>query len=713
MNAFPSLNEKEPLCENDFRRFSHQFSRVLKKSIPTVSDVIFVSGSPGSLRVLLDPALREAVQEMVVHSGDHPDVVSVREDGFLLPFRIGGVTMVAIVLGVDPFIVEKADPGWLVEVRNQALAQFSLLKRQRIDWDTGLLNTANLLDLLEILREASDVSLMLVEIYPKVRSSSEAITNARKSALSLVNFSENLFFTHYLGHGLFALVADHQESISHKATMLLSWLRRDGFPRVHVGCSRKIDQEHGGLETKSLFDEAWQALQVAGKRGPFSFCDFPLLAHPEQHPLRRPSRTVMARLHRRWKNSESFSMIQLQADRVLLTRIASYFAANVDQEIVCSKDDFYVFLDGMDSRHARQWVQRKIEEIKRDIPGDLHFLVGIGSYPFVDFSRTEVVHNCRKALLHAAFAGPGSVAVFDAVSLNISGDHFFQEGDLESAVREYRRGLVCDRDNINLLNSLGVTYAMMEKHKLAHQCFNKVLAIDGDNFMALYNLGLGEKFLGQHGSAISRFEKAMAVHTGDSENIDIKKDLQFQLGKLYCATGAFQKAVDILLLWYKKAEGSKNAGYACRFLGKSFHGLKKNTEAMAWLQRALLFDGFDAEVMSLLGEVYLEQREGDDIVLSLCEKSVELDPTDLRSRLRLAKAQTACGRYAAARDTLRPCLRKKETKAEARRITGLIIRMTGQSRQSAGGFADGLGRDTTVAPVVEETRYYLEADGNG
>ena len=212
--------------------------------------------------------------------------------------------------------------------------------------------------------------------------------------------------------------------------------------------------------------------------------------------------------------------------------------------------------------------------------------------------------------MHAAFFGPGSVVVFDAVSLNISGDIFYGDGDLESAVREYKRGLVCDANNINLLNSLGVAYAMMDKHKMAHQCFNKVLTLDADNFMALYNLGLGEELLGHDKSALARFEKAIAVHPDDSEVRDIKKDLQFQLGRLYCTTGAFQKAIDMLLLWYENAKGTKNAGRAFRYLGKAFHGLEKKGEAMTWLQRALQFDGYDAEAMGLLGEIYLEHGRG-------------------------------------------------------------------------------------------------------
>jgi tetratricopeptide (TPR) repeat protein len=711
MNSFPSVYGKEPLCESDFVRFSLPFSRILKKKIPTVSEIIFLSGSSELLNEDRGSEIGKAVREILLGAKHNPDAVFVRQDGFLLPFSIEGATVVAAVTGVDPFVVDKADPGWLVEVRNSALREFALLKRERIDWDTGLLNAANLNDLLEILSDSADVNLMLIELYPKARSSQEAILNARKSALSLVNFSENRFLIHYLGHGLFALIAENVESISRIGTMLLSWLRREGFARVHIGYSRKPRSEATENTVQSLFDEAWQALQAAGKRGPFSFCDFSLLAHPEVHPLRRPPRKVLARFSRRWKNSNRFSLVQVQSDMALAEEIAIGFG--LDDSVARDNNDVYFFLDGMAPRQAREWVRRNILKTKRKIPKDRQFSVGIGHYPFADFSKSEVLYNCRKALLHAAFYGPGSMAVFDALSLNISGDLFYGEGDLENAVREYKRGLVCDKNNVNLLNSLGVAYAMMEKHRPAHHCFNEVLTIDPDNFMALYNLGLGEKFLGMNVSAIARFERALAVHPGDGEDIEVRKDIQFQLGKLYSITGDFQKTIDILQTWYEKEKGTKKAGYACRFLGKSFHELKRDTEAMLWLQRALQFDGFDAEAMGLLGLVYLEQGEGDDIALSLCRKSVEIDPDDLHLRLRLARVLTACGKFNDARNNLRPCLRNKGTRAEAELQNGLICRLEGRSKKASSWFSKVLVRDDAPSPLVKEARYYLEAEENG
>ena len=243
---------------------------------------------------------------------------------------------------------------------------------------------------------------MLIELYPRVQSSSEAILYSRRAALSLTNFAVNRFPLHYLGHGVFALVTEHEkeESASHIGAMLILWLRRENFPHVHIGYSRKNTSETA-LQQQPLLDEAWQALQVACKRGPFSFCDFSQLSHPEEHPLRRPSRQVLAKFSRKWKHSKRFSIVQLQADHD--EQLAAHLTASIEGAVICDKNDFYVFLDSMDSRQALDWVQRKINDIKKKMGKDARFSAGIGSYPFADFSKSEIPHNCRKALLARGF----------------------------------------------------------------------------------------------------------------------------------------------------------------------------------------------------------------------------------------------------------------------------------------------------------------------
>jgi tetratricopeptide (TPR) repeat protein len=702
MNFYPIPYNEQPLTENDFSRLYLPFSQVLKNKIPSSSEIIFLSGKSEIHKFVEDPEVVTSVLGMLNRSDKNTSMVFSQKNCLILPFPVGETTVVAFIQAVDPYLVKKVDHEWLIEVRDSALHEFSRLKQKRIDRSTGLLNMENLHQLIEIYKYYQDVSLMLIELYPRVQSSIEAIAFSRRAALSLTNFAVNRFPLHYLGHGVFALITGKEESAPHIGALLMLWLRREKFPHVHIGSSRINPQN---APRQALLDEAWQALQVACKRGPFSFCDFSQLTHPEDHPLRRPSKKILAKFSRRWRYSKRFSIVQWQTDNNTL--LSGIFTESLNGMSICDKEDFYVFLDGMDSHKALDWVERKITLIKKKLGETFHISAGISSYPFADFSKSEIPLNCRKALLHAAFFGPGSVAVFDAVSLNISGDIYYGDGDLESAVREYKRGLVCDANNINLLNSLGVACAMMDKHKMAHQCFNKALALDADNFMALYNLGLGEELLGHDLSALARFEKAISIRSIDAEE-EIRKDLQFQLGRLYCATGQFQKAVEPLQLWYEDSKGTKIAGRAFRYLGKSFHGLGMKGEAMTWLQRALQFDGFDAEAMGLLGEIYLEQKEGDEIALSLCEKSVELAPENLLLRLQLAKAQRACKKYAAAQNNLQACLRNRKMKAKAQLQNGLICLEQGQTQKAASWLSKILHRDNIDPKIKEEALHYFK-----
>jgi tetratricopeptide (TPR) repeat protein len=707
MNFFPSPYIDQPLSESDFNRFRLPFSQILKKKILTVSKIHFLTEKSEINKYINDPGKIGGFREILNQVRQNPDIVYSLQDYLFLPFPLKQTTIIAVIEGVDPFFIKKADREWLIEMRNNALNDFYLLKLKSIDPDTGLLNANILYDQLEILKQSPVAALMLIELYPRVRTSSEAILYSRRAALSLTNFSDNRFPIYYLGHGIFALIVPPEESTSHIGAMLISWLRREGFFRVHIGSSRKNASELGsGVQ---LLEEAWQALQVACRRGPFSFCDFSLLAHPEQHLLCRPSRQVLTKLSRKWRNSRSFSVVLLQIEKGDTLGFSKHFLFSVDEDtIVLEKNDIYIFLESTDSRQALAWVQQRISDSKPKLSTECLFYVGIGTFPYADFAKTEIPFNCRKALIHAGFFGPGSVVVFDAVSLNVSGDIFYGDGDLKSAVLEYKRGLVCDENNINLLNSLGVAYAMIDRQKMAHHCFNKVLALDPDNFMALYNLGLGEDLLGHNESARSLFERAINIHPDGPEGMDMTKDLQFQLGRLFCITGYFQKAVDILLLWYKDAKDSKNAGRAFRYLGIAFHGLNNKNEAMTWLQRALQFDEFDAEVMGLLGEIYLEQGEGDEIALSLCEKSVELDTHNIFLRLRLAKTQMACQDYASAGKNLKLCLKNRKTHAEAQLQSGLLCRKQGKTKQATTWFARILDRNDVSPKIREAAQYYLK-----
>ncbi|PID76531.1 MAG: hypothetical protein CSB24_06105, partial [Deltaproteobacteria bacterium] len=286
------------------------------------------------------------------------------------------------------------------------------------------------------------------------------------------------------------------------------------------------------------------------------------------------------------------------------------------------------------------------------------------------------------ACVHGEFFGSGSVVVFDSVSLNISGDIFYSEGDLRRAIKEYRLGLECNPADINLLNSLGVAYVFIDQHNKGEKCFAKVLKEEPDNFMALFNLGLEGERKGQYAKAVKYFEQAWQVFTPE-EGDEVLLDLDFHLARLYCLTGKYKKAAEKLDQLVNNKKNRKYTTQIYRYLGLVNFNLGQKKEAVKWLQRSLQINEFDAEAMSLLGFLYFELDQGGEIALSLCEKSVELEPKNVEYLLRLAKVQLKCERFEQALENLKKCLRSKGFAGQAHRHLAEYYELKGNKARAA------------------------------
>ncbi|HSR36252.1 MAG TPA: tetratricopeptide repeat protein, partial [Desulfurivibrionaceae bacterium] len=269
------------------------------------------------------------------------------------------------------------------------------------------------------------------------------------------------------------------------------------------------------------------------------------------------------------------------------------------------------------------------------------------------FAKAQLPVNCRKALRHAEFFGPASQVIFDAVSCNISGDVSYNGGDLPKAVREYRLGLAMDPANVNLLNSLGVAYTQLMRPRMAQQCFEAALRHDKNNFMALFNVGFLHLHRQETAKALDCFERALASN-------DHHFDLLLQLGRLYCGQKRFAEAAKLLGRCVADAnlEERRNGDRAAawRLLGEARAGLGENKKAILAFQKALSFSHRDAQALSMLGELYAKEKEGDEIALSLCQEAVALDGGQGEHWRRLAWVQWSRGEADAAIASLKHCL---------------------------------------------------------
>jgi tetratricopeptide (TPR) repeat protein len=252
--------------------------------------------------------------------------------------------------------------------------------------------------------------------------------------------------------------------------------------------------------------------------------------------------------------------------------------------------------------------------------------VGVAAYPSIDFPTREILENARKAADHAAFFGPGSRAAFDAVSLNISGDKFYERGNLPAAVHEFQQALKLDPLNVNARNSLGVCYGVIGDYEQALAHFQEVVRLESGEHMAVYNIGLIHALLGRRDRAREFFLKAGALR-GDVFEI------LFQTGKLYLDSGDPQSARPHL----EKAAGMRSrSGNAQRLLGDCLSALGKADEAMAAYRKAVKANPGDAAALSALGSVLDEKGENPEIALVFCKESVRRAPENPLFRCRLA-----------------------------------------------------------------------------
>ena len=712
IHHFPLFTADQSLSRQDFRNFFLPFSRVVKEKIATATDVYFLEDTWQLDGLPVVVSQRSLLKEIFLNTSQTHTPVA-HKNCLFFPFSVQDEQIVvAMVAGIDPLLVKKVGHDWLQEIRDILQQEFLVLKQAGVDPQTGLLNCVHLNTLLDTFPEGEHVGLALVEIYPQARTAMEAMRHARRAATALKSFLGEHAPLHHIGQSVFAFFCRNcnEDSAAHLGPLLVSFLKQEQFKRVHIGYSQEEISHDRQDKSRQIFDEAWLALQTSCKRGPFSFCTYRSLQNSQRHSLYASDRAILARLQPHWMQLDRFALIQLHPAQATDNIYDQITLSPVDgKKFKGQENDVYILLPLTDTRKVLSLVRKMVQSLPRDKKVKKSVAAGIAFFPFNDFKKSEIVLNCRKALLHGALLGEGMLTIFDALSLNVSGDIFYGEGDLPRAVKEYKRGLSLQPQDVNLLNSLGVCYGMMNRPRLANDCFLKTLTIKNDDFISWYNLGLGREAQGNISGAVEAFEHAWKCHIdGEQDSANVRDELPFQLGKSYCQTRRYQKTLDTLLPWYDTKKSDPGSGRALRYLGESFHGVGRIREAMSWLQRAIRFDEFDADSLSLLGEIYLDNNEGDKIALKLCEKSIELNPTPALFHLRLARAQVQCGLLDMARETLQCCLRDKETKEAAWLQMGLIYWKRGQEMRARHWFSKVLIHKKADTDWYKQASSYME-----
>jgi tetratricopeptide (TPR) repeat protein len=299
-----------------------------------------------------------------------------------------------------------------------------------------------------------------------------------------------------------------------------------------------------------------------------------------------------------------------------------------------------VFWDYAREEDGFRLVSLLKEKVSAALKADI--LMGVATFPFHTFERSDVPGNALKAIDHAAFFGPNHMMHFDAISLNISGDRLYQLNRYTAAIQEYKQGLEIAPRNINLINSLGVCYGVIGEIDQAKKEFDKAIAINPKEVMVIYNIGLIHRINEDEDKAILYLKKA---HEIDQKVFEV----ELLLGHLLFRQEHWDRALPHL-----KAATRLNpdAATAFRMKGEIFLdklNKKDPKKASAQFNKALKLNPSDAVSLSGYAQAMASQGKNLKIALTFANRSVALDPDNLLFKNRLKQIQETCDRLDAAR----------------------------------------------------------------
>ncbi len=253
--------------------------------------------------------------------------------------------------------------------------------------------------------------------------------------------------------------------------------------------------------------------------------------------------------------------------------------------------------------------------------------IGLAVYPDDHTNEGQVMGDAVKALDHAAFLGHNTTVFFDAVSLNISGDRLYSEGDIEGSIREFERALKLDASNVNVRNSLGVCYGVLKEYNKALSQFEAAIQSAPGEVMAIYNYGLVKLLIHHPNQALDYFLQAERIRGDIFEVV-------YHIGKVYVELNEPAKA----LTYLTRAETlNANTAGVYRLMGRCHADLGAQDQAIAAYTQAVRINPDDAQALSDLGRQYDLRDENHEIAMLFCERSTQIDQNNGRFHHRLGR----------------------------------------------------------------------------
>ena len=573
---------------------------------------------------------------------------------------------------------------WLAEQLPRALQVLRLARPGFLDGDTGFYHSRALRHALEPGRGV----FFLIQTGCLKKNLDDTLQCCAETARALRRHAEEALFA--CGYGLFALLSDNPDMAAacRRGRALQRRLKQEGLRRgqiLYMAAARA-----DAILTDSGLAGFQESLSGVDKQGPFGLlCRASGMNERRTLRFRLKNDAVFHELERKWQAHRAFSLAVFRledpdavfgeaAPGLLGPEKQGELWLDDDKTLVCFFGDLTPEETAEAAPRLRERLVRMLSESGAAEPAELDMAIGIAGWPCLDYTKKYVPANCFKALMHASFLGPGRQVIFDHISLNVSGDSFYEEGNHVQAIQEYRRGLRLNPGDVNLLNSLGVTLAANGQENQAIQCFRQALDLDPANYMALANLGYILLSRGKTDEALKRLTEARdAFPAGELLPWELLKPLV----QLHLDRAQHNEAQAVLVQWAASADVADDALYH-RQLGLALEGTGQRDEALRAFEQALKLDPQDAIAMGHLGGLYRECGEGPELGLRLCRQAVRLkrDRADLWRVL--AREYLAGGNLDAADDALQQCLRLDREDAEAMWLAARICLEKKNARQA-------------------------------
>lgn len=235
-------------------------------------------------------------------------------------------------------------------------------------------------------------------------------------------------------------------------------------------------------------------------------------------------------------------------------------------------------------------------------------------------------------------AGPTAIrsireAFIDDLSYVRAGDAFQRAGDVDGAMREYRRALAFNAENAVAHNNLGGLLATQGLIQAAETHLLRAIGLEPQNASAHYNLGMLEFRRGQLEPAVTRLSAA----------VRIDPDLaaaHSTLGSLLCARGQLEEGELHLgeAIRLNPDDGAAHCG-----LGEALARRGRIAEAVQHLGQAVKLDPRDATARYSLGKALALQGNVEKAAAHL-ESAVQIEPDYAPAHVALGKLRSQQGR---------------------------------------------------------------------